>query len=61
MMTQDPVCRMTIDSAQAAGQVQYEDRMYYFCAAHCKAKFQADPKKYAVPSSQQKPSEGGHR
>ena len=61
MMTQDPVCRMTIDPAQAAGQVQYEGRTYYFCSAHCKGKFEADPKEYAAPSSRQKPGEGDRR
>jgi Cu+-exporting ATPase len=50
---------MTIDPAQAAGQVQYESRTYYFCSAHCKSKFQAAPREYAVPSLQQKPGEGG--
>lgn len=42
----DPVCEMTIDSENAAGQSQYEGTTYYFCAAECKRQFDADPEQY---------------
>ena len=44
----DPVCGMTIDSASAAGQSQYQGRTIYFCSTHCKQQFDADPGKFAA-------------
>jgi len=43
----DPVCGMTIDPAHAAGSSQYGGETIYFCALHCKTKFDADPGAYA--------------
>ncbi|HEX8151540.1 MAG TPA: heavy metal translocating P-type ATPase [Thermoanaerobaculia bacterium] len=43
----DPVCGMTIDPATAAGKSEYGGRTIYFCSLGCKAKFDADPAKYA--------------
>src|SRR6266850_1509286 len=45
-MAVDPVCGMTVDPARAAGRVEHEGTMYYFCSKGCAAKFTADPKKY---------------
>ena len=45
-MVTDPVCKMTIDEKKAAGKSEYNGTTYYFCAAVCKAKFDADPSKY---------------
>lgn len=56
-MTQDPVCRMTIDTARAAGQAQYQGRTYHFCSEHCRSRFLAAPAQYAPPS----PGQGGER
>jgi Cu+-exporting ATPase len=42
----DPVCGMTVDPATAAATVEHEGRRYYFCAASCARKFQADPHRY---------------
>jgi P-type Cu+ transporter len=48
----DPVCGMTVDPAKAAGSSEYGGKTIYFCSAGCKAKFDADPDKYAAqPSS----------
>jgi YHS domain-containing protein len=45
-MVTDPVCKMTIDEAKAAGKSEYKGQTYYFCALSCKAKFDANPKQY---------------
>jgi P-type Cu+ transporter len=45
----DPVCGMSVraDSPHRAG---FEGHTYRFCSAGCKAKFEADPKRYLAPS-----------
>ena len=45
-MTKDPVCGMQIEESKAAGKTDYQGKTYYFCAASCKAKFDAEPDKY---------------
>jgi Cu+-exporting ATPase len=45
-MAKDPVCQMDVEPKHAAAQSQYQGQTYYFCAAGCKAKFDADPGKY---------------
>ena len=44
--TTDPVCGMTVD-AQSPHHSHYQGRDFRFCSAHCKAKFDADPQRYA--------------
>ena len=48
MQMKDPVCGMQVDPAKAAGTSQFNDKTYYFCSKGCKAKFDADPAKYAA-------------
>ena len=43
----DPVCGMTIDSAKAAGQSNYQGQSYYFCSMQCEPQFDASPSKFA--------------
>lgn len=43
---QDPVCRMDVDPATAAGKYEYEGTTYYFCNPRCLERFRADPRKY---------------
>ncbi len=38
----DPVCGMTV-STDSEHRYVYEDKTYYFCSAHCRAKFSASP------------------
>jgi Cu+-exporting ATPase len=45
-MAKDPVCQMDVEPKHAAAQSQYQGQTYYFCAAGCKSKFDADPGKY---------------
>jgi Cu+-exporting ATPase len=42
----DPVCGMTVDPATAKHRSEHGGRTYYFCAAGCKAKFEADPGRF---------------
>jgi Cu+-exporting ATPase len=42
----DPVCGMTIDPADAVGQVEHHGRTYYFCNQSCLERFQADPERF---------------
>jgi len=46
-MAIDPVCKMQVDEAKAAGKSDYNGKTYYFCAASCKAKFDQNPQEYA--------------
>ena len=47
MTQKDPVCGMQVDPAKAAGKSEYKGTTYYFCAARCKEKFDANPEQYA--------------
>ena len=39
----DPVCGMKVSPTRAAGSSQHEGKTYYFCALHCKKKFDTNP------------------
>lgn len=45
-MVEDPVCGMRIDSEEAAGTLEYEEKTYYFCSQACHDAFGADPTPY---------------
>jgi Cu+-exporting ATPase len=45
--TIDPVCGMTVDPDHAAGHSEWHGETYHFCSKSCKAKFDADPARYA--------------
>jgi membrane fusion protein, copper/silver efflux system len=42
----DVVCGMDIDPKDAAGKVEYQGKMYYFCSLDCQRKFENAPKRY---------------
>ena len=44
----DPVCGMSIRTAQAESAV-YEGHVYYFCSQACREKFEAAPTTYVKP------------
>jgi Cu+-exporting ATPase len=61
-MAIDPICGMTVDPAQAAGQYAYKGQTYYFCAPSCLERFRSDPEaaldpnpNVAAPRSTRKP------
>jgi uncharacterized membrane protein YraQ (UPF0718 family)/YHS domain-containing protein len=43
----DPVCGMTVDSHKTPHRSEYQGQTVYFCSAHCKKQFDADPERYA--------------
>jgi Cu+-exporting ATPase len=45
----DPVCGMTV-TEQSPHHAEHEGRTYYFCSAKCRAKFAAEPARYAQPA-----------
>ncbi len=45
-METDPVCRMKVDPATAAGKFDHQGKTYYFCSKHCLASFSKEPEKY---------------
>ena len=56
----DPVCGMEIEPSQAASRRDFDGATYYFCSADCRAKFDAEPTRYATgaaPSSEETPLE----
>jgi Cu+-exporting ATPase len=42
----DPVCGMTIDPADAVGQVEHRGQTYYFCNQSCLDQFRKDPERF---------------
>ncbi len=44
----DPVCGMPVNPATARHRADHEGTSYYFCSARCLAKFEANPKAFAV-------------
>lgn len=44
----DPVCKMLVLPETAAAKYDHGGTTYYFCAVGCKAKFAADPTKFAA-------------
>jgi Cu+-exporting ATPase len=53
----DPVCGMDVDAATAKYMSTHDGKTYYFCSAHCLAKFQSGPAHYA--SQPKTPSAAG--
>ncbi|MEP6815808.1 MAG: heavy metal-binding domain-containing protein, partial [Marmoricola sp.] len=48
-VVKDPVCGMGVDAAGSEHHVEHDSTTYYFCSAHCRAKFAADPGQYIGP------------
>ena len=44
----DPVCGMRVDPATSKHRAENRGETFHFCSAGCKAKFEADPGRYAV-------------
>jgi len=51
-MVKDPVCGMQIDEHAAAATATRNERTYYFCSEHCKAKFLQEPDRYGGSTPQ---------
>ena len=46
MTVTDPVCRMKIEESDAAAQLEYKGKKYYFCSMGCKEEFESNPDSY---------------
>jgi xanthine dehydrogenase accessory factor len=42
----DPVCGMTVQTAEAEHQSEYKGQLFYFCCGGCKDSFEQNPDKY---------------
>ena len=49
----DPVCGMTVSAASAGQRADAGGRTYYFCGAHCRDQFLAEPHTYAAAAVQE--------
>jgi P-type Cu+ transporter len=45
----DPVCGMSVDPATATERAEHQGRSYFFCGAHCRQRFLADPLRFLSP------------
>jgi Cu+-exporting ATPase len=43
---------MDVDPHTAKHRAQYRGRTYYFCSAHCRERFEAEPEKYLAPEAE---------
>lgn len=46
----DPVCNMMVDPLRTPHRCVHAGQTIYFCAAKCREKFEADPKRYLEPA-----------
>ena len=54
----DPVCGMKVDPASAR-RVEHEGRVFHFCSARCRTKFEAGPARYLAPAPVPEPAPAG--
>lgn len=48
----DPVCHMSVDVDDAKSVSERGGRKFFFCSAHCKAKFDSNPESYDAPEAE---------
>ena len=53
--TLDPVCRMSVDPAHAAGWLAHAGHRYWFCSLRCAGTFAADPARH-IPDAAGEPA-----
>jgi len=51
----DPVCGMSVDRSKAPS-LEYGGKRYFFCGPGCRAKFEADPERYAARGAAAEPA-----
>ena len=42
----DPVCGMTVDTANPGATAEFQGQTYYFCSTACQLKFEQEPTAY---------------
>ncbi len=55
----DPVCKMIVDPATAAGKSTYQGRDYFFCMPGCKERFDSDPEAFLHETDEQPAQSAG--
>ncbi len=53
----NPVCGITVDTADARHVLDYAGQKFYFCCDGCKAEFERDPAKYAAIQATRDPAD----
>ena len=48
----DPVCRMSVESENAAATLDHDDETYYFCSRGCMREFQESPQRFSKQSTE---------
>ena len=56
----DPVCGMTVDRETTPHRSDRHGETVYFCSAHCKKQFDADPERYLGRDRPLRPAHAGH-
>jgi len=51
----DPVCGMSVKTAEAKYTAEHKGTKYYFCSQGCKDAFSKEPEKYLAPGAAHKP------
>jgi len=49
---QDPVCGMPAGPDSAGGSLEHAGRTWWFCSAHCRERFAADPERFLAPGEE---------
>ena len=49
----DPVCGMSVAATTTGHQADFGETTYYFCCAHCREQFLAEPQKYVAAAAQE--------
>jgi Cu+-exporting ATPase len=52
----DPVCGMTVHPSRAAGHLEHQGKLYYFCGKGCLERFRKDPAAYLEPQPMVSPA-----
>ena len=56
----DPVCGMTVDRNRTPHRSDRHGETVYFCSAHCKKQFDAEPERYVGRDRPLRPAHAGH-
>src|SRR4029077_1778950 len=47
-IVRDPVCGMTVDPQAGKRTAEHAGRLFHFCSANCRARFEAEPGRYLI-------------
>jgi Cu+-exporting ATPase len=58
-MDKDPVCGMTVESGEQAGDSTYQGKTYHFCSDACKEQFDRNPRPFVQKALEGKLTDRG--